>query len=168
MNSNIRKVHSDAFTMYPQFRHLPADLTGRNVKIHFVLPPGSPGSLRGEFMWLTVIRDDGLNFLGTLANDPVVVDLKFGDTIAFCQDEIVAVEGNELSDTDWQTLVEYYVRRQHKRQAGHREPYTVSKPNRRLSAWENTYKGRHFVLRNVDRELWRVPESTFNRILSRA
>jgi hypothetical protein len=44
----IRSVHNDAFKMYPQFRHLPADLTGRNVKISLRLPPDSPGEVRGE------------------------------------------------------------------------------------------------------------------------
>jgi Uncharacterized protein conserved in bacteria (DUF2314) len=167
MDDSVRLVHRDAFTMYPQFRHLPADLTGRNVKINFLLAPDSPAELRGEFMWVAVTKDDGLNLVGTLANDPVVVDLQYGDTIAFCEDEILAVEGNELSDWEWQSLVEYYFRRQHKHQQGYPEPYAVNTPNRRLSGWENTYKGRHFVLRNVDRELWRVPEKTVKRIWER-
>jgi Uncharacterized protein conserved in bacteria (DUF2314) len=167
MDDNIRLIHKAAFNKYPQFRHLPADLTGRNVKLNFLLPPDSPGKVRGEFMWVEVTKDDGLNLVGTLANDPVVLDLKYGDTIAFCQEEIVAIEGNELSDWEWQGLVEYYDRRQHRRQRGYPEPYSVNIPSRQLSRWENTYKGRHFVLRNVDRELWRIPESTVKRIWER-
>jgi hypothetical protein len=163
----IRAVHKNAFKMYPQFRHLPADLTGKNVKLNFLLSPDAPGEVRGEFMWVKVTKDDGLSLLGTLANDPLVVDLKYGDTIAFCQDEIVAIQGNELSDSEWEGLVELYDRRQHKRQQGYPEPYTVDKPNRQLSTWESTFKGRHFVLRNVNRELWRIPEKTIRRILKR-
>jgi Uncharacterized protein conserved in bacteria (DUF2314) len=167
MDDNRRLIHKNAFTMYPQFRHLPADLTGRNVKLNFLLPPDSPGEVRGEFMWVEVTKDDGLNLVGTLANDPVVVDLKYGDTIAFCQEEIVAIEGNELSDWEWRALVDYYDRRQHRCQRGYPEPYTVNIPNRHLSRWENSYKGRHFVLRNVDRELWRIPDKTVRRIWER-
>ena len=63
------------------------------------------------------------------------------------------------------SIVEYYDRRQHKRQEGHAEPYSVNIPNRQISRWENSHKGRHFVLRNVDRELWRVPEKTAHRTL---
>jgi hypothetical protein len=65
----------------------------------------------------------------------------------------------------WTLIVQEYDRRQRRKVRNIAQPTTIAAPNRRLSDWEDTPKGRHLVLRNVDRTLMRLSETSVNRLL---
>jgi len=67
---------------------VPNDVTlGCYVKLIF-----TTGAGEGERMWVRVERVSGHRFVGTLANDPVLIDdLRFGDRIRFSLEHILAV-----------------------------------------------------------------------------
>ena len=72
----------------------------------------------------------------------------------------VKTDSRFIKASDWALIVWEYHRRQERRLRDIVQPSFIPCPNRRLSAWEDTPKGRVLVLRNVDRVLMRMKEKT--------
>ena len=73
---------------------------------------------------------------------------------------------SSIEASDWMLVVREYHRRQEHHLRDIVQPSYIPCPNRRLSGWEDTPKGRVLVLRNVDRVLMRMSEKTVRRLTS--
>jgi hypothetical protein len=76
----------------------------------------------------------------------------------------VKTGSNSIEAFDWTLIAWEYHRRQERRLRDIVQPSFIPCPNRRLSGWEDTPKGRVLVLRNVDRVLMRMSEKTVMRL----
>ncbi len=73
---------------------------------------------------------------------------------------------SSIEASDWTLIVWEYHRRQENRLRDVVQPSYIPCPNRRLSGWEYSPKGRVLVLMNVDRVLMRMSEKTVRRLTS--
>lgn len=92
---NIRRIHENALTPDPLYNRKPLEwFIGRCVKMPF-----QSADSHVEHMWVQIIQRLGDNLLGTLDNNPVVVDgMKRGDPVIVKRVEIEAVT---LSKEEW-------------------------------------------------------------------
>lgn len=92
---NIRFVHEESIKPDSLYTKKPLDwYEGRCVKMAFQSAESDV-----EHMWVLITGRDGEKLVGTLDNDPVVVDgLKFGDKVVLSRTQIEAVH---LSWDEW-------------------------------------------------------------------
>lgn len=65
-----------------------------------------------------------------------------------------------MESYNWTMIVQEYYLRHERKARDIVQPTTINSPDRKLAGWENTHRGRYFVLRNVDRVLMRLSEGT--------
>ena len=82
------------YRTYPDHFYLPPEAERRGLRVgqfakvsfqNLEWDGAGDGNARGERMWLKVVsrNEDGSAYVGTLANNPVVVPFKHGDRISF-------------------------------------------------------------------------------------
>lgn len=80
-------AHPDTFEI-PSLEDREGVLPGTTVKLGFEV---KDKDLAGERMWVEVTAVDGDQFTGTIANDPIVIDGKYGDPVSFEPKNILSI-----------------------------------------------------------------------------
>lgn len=85
---NVRLVLEDAIQPHRLYANKPMEwFVGRLVKKAF------PAVSGGEFMWVKVTHVEGEDLVGTLDNEPLMVeDIAYGDVVKLRKHQVLAVD----------------------------------------------------------------------------
>lgn len=91
---DIHNQHPETFDI-PTVDQVNNIKIGDYCKLFFIFDSDPNARFEGERMWVKVTSIDGNQYVGSLANDPVIVDLVFGDVITFGMRNIASIMDGE-------------------------------------------------------------------------